>query len=590
MQLTADVKLPAVDAVVVGMGWTGSIAALELAKAGLRVVGLERGRRQDTRPDFDGNHRNDELRYATRMEMGQDLARETVTFRNRAAETALPMRYMGSFMLGEGLGGMGAHWAGETYRHAEWDFRARSATLARYGRSMWPEGATTEDWPVSYAELEPYYDRFERLAGVAGQASRVRGRAAVGPNPFEAERSAEYPNPPMKTSAAGELFRSTCVELGYHPFVAPSANSTQGYENPEGAVLGPCVYCGMCSRWGCEMGAKASPQTCVMPALDRRPNFELRPRSIALQVRLDRQRRRATGVVYADAHGRIVEQPADLVVLASFTFGNTRLMLLSGIGRAHDPATGRGAVGRNVAYNTLASVTAMFDDRLFNVFMGAGAMGYSLDDFNADYFDHAGLGFINGGHISVISGGAGPISFRPTPPGTPRWGSAHKAALARYYNRSLSIAQHGGVLGYRANHIDLDPTYRDAWGLPLARLTFDWQPNELRMADFLTARAEGIARAMRPAHVRVSPLERRYTITRYQTSHNCGGTPFGSDPRTSALNRHLQSWDAHNVFVLGASAFQNSSGNNPTATAGALAYWASDAIVRRWLPRPGPLA
>jgi gluconate 2-dehydrogenase alpha chain len=377
---------------------------------------------------------------------------------------------------------------------------------------------------------------------------------------------------------------------GYHPFVAPAAHASQGYQNPEGAVLGPCVYCGMCARWGCEMGAKASPQTTLLPALRPLKNFELRTHANVLRILVDKRTGRATGVLYADAQGRRVEQPAELVVLASFVFNNTRLMLLSGIGQAYAPATGTGSVGRNVAYNTLTSVQAFFDDRIFNVFMGAGAMGYTLDDFNADNFDHQGLGFVNGGHISVISGGSGPIGFRPTPPGVPRWGSAWKAAVAKYYNRTVNIAQHGGVLGYRSNHIDLDPTYRDAWGQPLARMTFDWQPNELKMADFLLAKSVDIAKAMGAVHVKPAALERHYTITRYQTSHHSGGTPFGLDRRTSALNRYLQSWDVRNLFVVGASAFPHASGNNPTATVGALTYWAARALVNDYLPRPRMLA
>ena len=253
-----------VDAVIVGMGWTGSIMALELARAGLKVVALERGRLQDTDPDFNNISRNDELRFNARTEMGQDLSRETFTFRNNGQQTALPMRQMGTTVLGTNVGGMGAHWSGETYRNALWDFEPRSATLRRYGRTAWPADATTEDWPLSYAELEPHYDRFEYLAGVSGLA---------GANPFEAPRSRPYPNPPLQESHAGKLFREATTRMGYHPFVAPAALASQGYENPEGAVLGPCVYCGMCSRWGCEMGAKASPQTTLLAALRKQKSF-----------------------------------------------------------------------------------------------------------------------------------------------------------------------------------------------------------------------------------------------------------------------------------------------------------------------------
>src|SRR6267143_1515011 len=128
-------KLKPVDAVVVGVGLSGSILAKELAEAGLHVVGLERGRWRDTDPDFAMPYVHDELRYVGRHELMQDLSRETITFRNNAAETALPMRQLGSFRPGEGVGGAAVHWGGLTWRFLPWDFETRSRTLARVSES-----------------------------------------------------------------------------------------------------------------------------------------------------------------------------------------------------------------------------------------------------------------------------------------------------------------------------------------------------------------------------------------------------------------------------------------------------------------------
>ena len=413
-------KLKAVDVVTVGVGLTGTILAKELADLGLKVVGLERGGWRDTHPDFDMPHAHDELRYARRHELMQDLSRETITFRNALGDTALPMRQMGSFLPGEGVGGAAVHWNGVTWRFLPWDFETRSRTLARYGAGQLPEDCTSQDWGVTYDELEPHFDRFEYLYGICGKAGNLKGQIQPGGNPFEGPRSRDYPNPPMKTSHVGALYGKAAKELGYHPFPAPSANMTRPYTNPYGVTLGACVYCGYCERFGCEMGAKASPQTTVLPVLMKNPNYELRTLANVVKVNLDSERKRAVSVTYVDSRGREFEQPADLVLLTSYVFSNVRLMLLSGVGRPYDPQANSGVVGRNYAYQTNGNVTAFFEDKVFNQFMGAGALSMMIDDIDGDNFDHTGLGFIGGGWIGAASAGARPIDFNPVPSGTPR--------------------------------------------------------------------------------------------------------------------------------------------------------------------------
>ena len=141
----------------------------------------------------------------------------------------------------------------------------------------------------------------------------------------------------------------------------------------------------------------------------------------------------------------------------------------------------------------------------------------------------------------------------------------------------------------RTNYLDLDPTYKDAWGLPLLRMTFDFPDNDLRMSAFCTEKAMEIARTMGGQLVAGSPRTRPYDITEYQTTHNTGGAIMGTDPSTSVVNRYLQSWDVPNLFVIGASAYPQNAAYNPTGTLGALAYWTADAIVTRYLKAPGPL-
>src|SRR5262249_33092574 len=204
-------------------------------------------------------------------------------------------------------------------------------------------------------------------------------------------------------------------------------------------------------------------------------------------------------------------------------------------------------------------------------------------------YDHSGLGFVGGGRTVVGTGGSNPIESRPVPHGTPRWGPAWKKAVAQYWNRSFTIQNETGCNSYRTNYLDLDPTYRDAWCLPMLRMTFDWRENEHRASAFIAGKMEQIAKATGAQHVHAEPRAGHYTIVPYQSTHNTGGAAMGLDPGTSAVNKYLQSWDVSNVFVIGANAFPQNAGYNPTNTVGALTYWALDAIKNRYLKQPGAL-
>ena len=294
-------------------------------------------------------------------------------------------------------------------------------------------------------------------------------------------------------------------------------------------------------------------------------------------------------MTYVDAAGKHVEQRAQLVILCAFAQHNVHLLLLSGIGKPYNPATGKGVTGRNYAYQITSSVD-VFQDDVVNPFMGAGALGQAIDEFNGDNFDHGPHGFIGGGYIALWNTGGRPIAQQTqVPDGTPKWGSEWKRARAKNYLSAMSIATHGSVMSFRDSHLDLDPTYRDIYGNPLLRMTFDFHDNELRMSRFLTDKAALIAKAMKPRSIKLNYREGPYSIVPYQTTHNTGGAAMGADPSTSVVNRYLQCWDVPNVFVMGASVFPQNHGYNPTGTVGALAFWAADAIRNRYLKSPGPL-
>jgi gluconate 2-dehydrogenase alpha chain len=586
-------RLKPVDVVTIGVGLTGSLAALELAKEGLKIVGLERGAARFTVPDFQSPAIHDELRFSIRKGMMQDNTKVAVTFRNNSNETALPIRRWESFLPGQGLGGSFVHWNGQSFRAQVADFIYKTHHEERYGKNFVEKcdpNLTIQDWGVTYEELEPYYDRFEYLCGVGGKAGNIKGQIQPGGNPFEAPRSREYPNPPLKETYFGAIFRKGAESLGYHPYPQPSSNLSRPYTNPEGLHLQACVFCGFCERYACEHFAKASPQTVILPALLSRSNYELRTNCEVLRINIDSTKKKATGVTYVDAAGAEYEQPADLVLIAAFPLNNVRTLLLSGIGEPYDPKTGKGVVGRNYCYQTTGGPTVFMDDSInINPFMSSGAPGTMIDDFSGDNFDHANLGFIGGQYVGSIMTGGRPIEFHPTPPDTPKWGLDWKRAVARHYNHTIPIQQHGTSQSSRLNYLDLDPVYKDAWGRPLLRMTFDFPENDIRMSQYIADKVVEIGRAMGGKIVVRGGTERPYTTTRYQSTHNAGGAVMGSDPTTSVVNRYLQSWDVSNVFSLGGSAFPQNITYNYSMTIGALTYWALDAIKNKYLKSPGPL-
>ena len=587
-------RLKPVDAVTIGVGLTGSLAGLELTGAGLTVVGLERGAPRDTVPDFQSPSIHDELRFSIRKAMMQDNVRVAVTFRNTSDQTALPIRRWESFLPGQGLGGSFVHWNGQSFRAQAADFIYRTHHLERYGQKFLDAcgpDLTIQDWGVTYDELEPHYDRFEYLIGVSGIAGNIKGKILPGGNPFEAPRSRDYPNPAQKEPYFGAIFRKGAESLGCHPYPQPSSNLSRPYTNPLGLKMEACVFCGFCERYACEHYAKGSPQTTILPILLKNPKYELRTGCEVLRINLDSTGKKATGVTYVDAAGREFEQPAELVLICAFPLNNVRTLLLSRIGKPYDPKTGEGVVGRNYSYQTTGGTIIFMDESInINPFMASGASGTMIDDFSGDNFDHKDLGFIGGAYVGAIMTNGRPIEFHPTPPGTPRWGLEWKKAVARHYNHTIVITQLGTSQSCRANYLDLDPTYKDAWGRPLLRMTFDFPENDIRMSQYIADKGEAIARAMGGKTIVRVATKRPYTTTVYQSTHNAGGAVMGTDPKTSVVNRYLQCWDVPNVFSLGGAAFPQNITYNYSLTIGALTYWALEAIKNKYLKSPGPLA
>ena len=584
--------LPAVDVVIVGGGWTGLLMAKELGSRTARsVVVLERGG-----PPKSDDYSNDmdELDYAIRYRMMQDLSLETVTLRHAPGQRALPLRQHGSFLYGSGVGGAGEHWSAVSLRNLPDTFEIFSRTIEKYGASRLPEDHSIQDWGVTYDQLEPHYLRAERLMGISGKAGNIRGKQIEGGNIFEGSRSDEYPTPPTKMPYISSLFAGAAKSLGYHPFPVPAATTSQVYTNPDGVSRAGCTYCGFCETFGCMIGAKSQPSNTLLPVIEKHKNVSIRTGAWVRRIVRESSdnSRQVRGVTYLDSNGQEVFQPAEIVFLASWTLNNTRLLLLSGIGDPYDPATGKGTVGRNLTHQVSFPAATAFFEKPLNRFMGSGASGMMFSDLDADHFDHSNLSFLRGGSIGARSARSLPIGECGVVPHSVKstWGSEWKKAAIHYYDRIGRVVFTGEHLAYKTNYMDLDPTYKDHVGDPLLRLTLNWRDNERKMAEFAITKAVEIARAMGATDINPFPGLRNYDSTRYQTSHIQGGAIMGSSPASSVVNPFQQHWQSPNLFVLGASSFPQNASANPTPTILALTHRTADAIVDRYLKNPGMLA
>src|SRR5712675_1855521 len=273
------------DVVIVGVGAAGAILAAELGKAGMKVIGLERGPRLKT-ADFEPH---DELRYFQRQDLRPDPKRQPVTWRPNGNARATPLS---SLSYGNQAGGGTVHYGAVSWRMHEGDFRARSQTIERYGASAIPQDSSLVDWPVGYADLEPFYDQAEYEIGVSGKAGNLQGRKIDGGNVFEAARRRDYPLPPLLLDQSGLMFDEAARKLGYHPFSTPRAILSQPYNGRPG-----CTYCGFCQAFGCHVGAKSSILVTKLPDADASGNFKLITGAMCYRVNSDNSGR-ATGVSY----------------------------------------------------------------------------------------------------------------------------------------------------------------------------------------------------------------------------------------------------------------------------------------------------
>ncbi|HXQ80338.1 MAG TPA: GMC family oxidoreductase [Opitutaceae bacterium] len=538
-----------VNAVVVGAGAGGGVVAKELSEAGLSVVLLERG----DWVSFE-THGQDELINQRTTVLGNAYGPDD---RNPRVCESSPGNWK-IVMPNEGEYGNNAACVGSgtvsygamAWRYMEKDFRMRST----YGA---PEGSTLEDWPISYGDLEPFYEKAEWEVGVSGDMST---------NPFTPPRRRPYPMPAFAYNREGLILDAAAKRLGLHPFPIPMLRNSV----PRGG-RNACVHNRYCCGFACPNNAKNGTQNTVVPRALATGNCELRTRSIASEVAVD-ERGFARGVRYFGADDRAQYQTADLVVVSGGAIETARLLLNSrsrlfpnGAGNRHD------WVGRNLQNHAYSGAYGLFEEETFDD-VGPGAT-IAISDFN-----HGNAG-IRGGAALCNEFIRPPYGFSGMrPPGAPRWGRAHKDFQRRFFRRCGVVQGPVQEMPVFDARVEVDPSVRDHWGIPVARLSGNRHPHDMEIGRFIASKAElwlKEAGAVRTWTSVPGPTQRG-------GQHQAGTCRMGSDPKISVTNKLGQVHDIDNLFIADSSLHVTNGGFNPVLTIMALGFWVGHHIAEGW--------
>jgi gluconate 2-dehydrogenase alpha chain len=562
------IDLKKTDVVIVGLGAVGGVAALPLARAGLDVIGLEAGTWLTPR-DF----APDELRNNFRgwPQSAQKANSEIPTHRPSASAPYSPRLPIHPMM--NAVGGTSLHYWAQSWRLNPWDFKVVSETTRRYGAARIPKGSTVEDWPFGLEEIEPYYDKVEHEVGISGQAGNINGAIDKRGNIFEGPRAREYPMPPLRGTEFTDRMATTARKLGWHPFPGPAAINSQLYDERPG-----CLYHGFCNRGGCHVNAKNSTAVSTIPKAVGTGRMKVVTQAIVTSVDVDEKSGRVSGVTYVKG-GVEYFQPADVVLLASYTYENVRILLLSKSKAFPSGLSNNGGqVGKHYfSHHTGATLAALFPFDLNNWY-GLPAQGVAVDNWADDNFDHSGHDFIGGGNLWAYSdrrpiGAASMSTFGKAP----TWGSGWKSFIKQNADRWNIAYLQKTTLPYEDNYLDLDPTVKDALGFPVCRITADHKDNEKRIGAFIQDKmAQWFMEAGAIA------VEKGPNGTMGPSTHAYGGTRMGDKRDTNVVDRWGFSHEVPNLAILGASVMGTSGAHNPTLTAQALAWRTAEHLTNSW--------
>jgi choline dehydrogenase-like flavoprotein len=530
-----------VDFVVVGSGASGGIMARELSRAGHSVVVMEQGPRMAP-----GEFEHDELKYRQLAGITNSPIDNPQTFRNDPGKKAVRGSST-SLTYARVVGGSSTHFNANFWRFHEIDFHERSVLGGIPGTGF-------ADWPISYAELEPYYTMVEWEVGVSGLA---------GASPFDPPRSKPYPMPPMPVKASGVLFERGARKLGLHPFPAPMAINSVFYRNRPA-----CVQCGLCGGYGCEVQAKSSSVWTVIPEAEATGRCEVRSGSYVFRIGMNAQGR-STGVHYFDAAKKEQFQKARAVVVCANGSETPKLLLNSATNAfPQGLANSSGVVGKYLMFNKGGGAQARFEHPL-NEYRGANVTRILHDWYDSD----PKRGFYGGGGFDARSGG--PLTWgQNVPEGTPAWGPGLKEYLESY-TYWMNCSGHGTSLAVETNRVDIDPELKDAWGIPAMRVTYKDHPDDLKHAAWQRDRAVEIMDAAGAKQIVPGDInETRGGV------HLLGTCRMGNDAASSVIDKYHRTHDVKNLFLCDGSSFVTSGRGQPTQTIEALAFRAAEHISR----------
>ncbi|MFZ4408378.1 MAG: GMC family oxidoreductase [Paracraurococcus sp.] len=504
--------------VIIGSGAGGGTLGNELAQRGAKVVVLEAGGRHEIE-DFV----NDE--WASFTQLAWSETRTT----GGSWRVAKDFPNLPAWIV-KAVGGSTTHWAGASLRFAEHEFKART----HYGAI---EGANLADWPITLAELEPYYAKAEDRMGVTGTNGIPR---LPGNNNY-------------KVLAAG------AKKLGYKDF----HTGNMAINSQPRAERTSCRQLGFCFQ-GCKMGAKWSTLYTEIPAGEATGRLEVRPSSMAIRIEHDAAGK-ATGVVYADAQGRQQRQRARVVAVAGNSIESPRLLLNSASSKFPDGmANSSGQVGRNYMRHTTGSVYAIFDKPV-HMYRGTTMAGIIRDESRHD----PKRGFAGGYELETLSLGV-PFMAAFLEPGA--WGRGFTSAMDAY-DRMAGLWIVGEDMPLAKNRITLDAKVKDRNGMPVASVHFDDHRNDIAMRDHAYQQGRAVYESV--------GATRTFETTPYPSTHNLGTNRMSANARDGVVDKWGKAHDLPNLYVSDGSQFTSGAACNPTLTIVALAIRQAEHITGR---------
>jgi choline dehydrogenase-like flavoprotein len=512
-----------VDVLIVGAGAAGGVLSKELAEAGFRVVVLEAGPHWVPERDFVSDEKAAQQIYWTdpRVTAGKD-----------------PIE-LGANVTGKGVGGSTVHYSMVALRMHESDFMVHTLD------------GVAQDWPIRYSDLEPYYERVEVELGISGPVTWPWGPKRKGPYPYR-----EHP-----FNSVAELFIRGCQKLGIRWSPCPLATISAPKENRP-----PCVYRGWCI-YGCSTNAKSSTLVTYIPKAIR-SGAEIRANCMATRVNLGPDgRAQSVNYLRTTEDGQFVEeqQAAQLIILSCYSIETPRLLFNSAqAGFLDGLANSSGLVGKGLMVHPANIVYGRFPELVYQ-YKAPPTLALTQDFYETDPKN----GYLRGYTIEPI--GPFPQTFaRQAMASLGLWGQELREFMFDY-NHYAGWGLVGECLLDDSNQVTLDPTDKDQYGLPVARVTFSWGENDRKLIQAGVQKEREILEA----------AGAEVTWEADDTAHLMGSCRMGSDPQTSVVDPWCRSWDVPNLFICDGSVFVTSAAVNPSLTIQAIATRTADYIIER---------